>query len=190
MDPFGMYFWNKLAGGAATRSKRAKSSLRRFVPCLETMEERCVPAVNASVAGGVLTITDATITNPNHNSDLVIIYDNGQSTAGNLRVYDYDAATGVAKFLDQTTANQDIWKVNFNTYTPTGYNSEVIYDLQQPLGAGLSRVINGSMHGISPDKTGMDSFYADVDGLGQHAGLSINVSGDAYNNRPDYFRAT
>jgi hypothetical protein len=144
-----------------------------------------VPAiVNASVTpGGVLTFYDFTLCNAQQNADLVSIYDNGQSTNGNIEVQASDGQSGAMTNLDKITSNIHIWKVNFMAWSPAGYSPAVFYVMQHPMTAGEYREIDCTM------PLGNDTFYALVLGLGQNAGLHINVAGSQYSRGPDTFHA-
>jgi hypothetical protein len=179
----------KYATHRAAQPKRAKARPNRFVPRLESLDDRCVPTASVSVTpAGVMTISDTSLT-VNNRSDEIIIVDNGQSTAGNMKVATTNAFNGQTTVWDQVTANQHITKVCFTVSGVSGSSPVVEYSQPTSLAAGEHREIDGQMLGLKGG-AGNDTFIAHINGLQQNSVMLINVQGDRNQDYADNFNVS
>jgi hypothetical protein len=182
-----LHSWRgKQAVHRAASSSRTRAKPHRFVPSLESLDDRCLPSASVSVSpAGVMTISDVSLS-VNNRSDEIIIVDNGQSTAGNMKVATFDAFNGKTTLWDSFTANQHITKLCFAVSGASGSSPFVEYSQPIALAAGEHREIDGQMLGLKGG-TGKDQFIAHLGGLQQNSVMLINVQGDRNEDYADNF---
>jgi hypothetical protein len=143
----------------------------RFSPCVETLEDRCVPATfSFNGATATLTVTSTT------GKDAIVITDDGTNNAGAVTVTD----NGQTLFTSGPIAGvNEVHTININTL---GSHDRVVYDLTGNMVAN-----NRDISATFGNGKG-DSFEADVNGNLINSFLLLQANGS--NSKADKLTGT
>jgi hypothetical protein len=147
---------------------RARSR-NRFIPCLQALEDRCVPAVTASFSGTTMTLTgDA------HDNNITI-NDNGASSGSNLTTVLDGVAVTPPQFINTIVIKTGAGKDNV-TYNLRGQLLSDTRALSVDLGADRDSLF------VNFSGNGLEHSFTPFVGLGPPSSFSLNVQGGSGND--------